>query len=459
MTISRNSTYCSTPMARQTQQRHVRQGLTWCLALVLSIFWVESVVAQDVTIEVTGGAYSGIPISVVPFSINGLSDPNHQPADIIESNLRASGRFDVIPEKQHLSRPDALSEVNFRDWRLIKSEALVIGNIVNLGNDRYEVRFRLLDVFSEAQLVGKKFVVPANNMRQAAHQISDAIYEQMIGRPGDFDKAIAFVNVRSTEEGKTYRLQIADSDGWNPKTILESPYAILSPSWSPDASRIAYVSLEDSKTRIFIQNVWTGERTAINGFEGLNTAPSWSPDGSRLALTLSRDGNPEIYVYDITTKKAKRITRHTAIDTEAAWSPDGDTLIFTSGRAGRPHIYSVPVDGGRPKRLTRGGNYNAGPTFSPDGRHVAMITNQGNGYKIGLYSIGDVSGTVTELSTAGGEEFVRFSSSGDMLVFATTIGSQSRLSTISINGQVQRFLKYEDGAYREPAWSPISLNQ
>ncbi|MCY4226531.1 MAG: Tol-Pal system beta propeller repeat protein TolB [Gammaproteobacteria bacterium] len=446
-------------MAKYTWQKHIGHGLAWWLMIVLSIFRLESAGAQGVTIEVTGGAYSGIPISVVPFSINGLPDPNLQPADIIESNLRASGRFDVIPEEQHLSRPDALNEVNFRDWRLIKSEVLVIGNIVNLGNDRYEVRFRLLDVFSETQLVGKKFVVPTNNMRQAAHQISDAIYEQMIGRPGDFDKAIAFVNVRSTEEGKTYRLQIADSDGWNPKTILESPYAILSPSWSPDASRIAYVSLEDNKTRIFIQNVWTGERTAVNEFEGLNTAPSWSPDGRKLALTLSRDGNPEIYVYDIATKLAKRITRHTAIDTEATWSPDGDTLIFTSGRAGRPHIYSVPAHGGQPTRLTRDGSYNAGPTFSLDGQHIAMITNQGNGYKIGLYSVGDGSGTVTELSTAGEEEFVRFSPSGDMLVFATTVGNQSRLSTISVNGQVQRFLKYEDGAYREPTWSPISFNQ
>lgn len=446
-------------MAKYTWQKHIGHGLAWWLMIVLSIFRLESAGAQGVTIEVTGGAYSGIPISVVPFSINGLPDPNLQPADIIESNLRASGRFDVIPEEQHLSRPDALNEVNFRDWRLIKSEVLVIGNIVNLGNDRYEVRFRLLDVFSETQLVGKKFVVPTNNMRQAAHQISDAIYQQMIGRPGDFDKAIAFVNVRSTEEGKTYRLQIADSDGWNPKTILESPYAILSPSWSPDASRIAYVSLEDNKTRIFIQNVWTGERTAVNEFEGLNTAPSWSPDGRKLALTLSRDGNPEIYVYDIATKLAKRITRHTAIDTEATWSPDGDTLIFTSGRAGRPHIYSVPAHGGQPTRLTRDGSYNAGPTFSLDGQHIAMITNQGNGYKIGLYSVGDGSGTVTELSTAGEEEFVRFSPSGDMLVFATTVGNQSRLSTISVNGQVQRFLKYEDGAYREPTWSPISFNQ
>ncbi|MCY4312553.1 MAG: Tol-Pal system beta propeller repeat protein TolB [Gammaproteobacteria bacterium] len=446
-------------MAKYTWQKHIGHGLAWWLMIVLSIFRLESAGAQGVTIEVTGGAYSGIPISVVPFSINGLPDPNLQPADIIESNLRASGRFDVIPEEQHLSRPDALNEVNYRDWRLIKSEVLVIGNIVNLGNDRYEVRFRLLDVFSETQLVGKKFVVPTNNMRQAAHQISDAIYEQMIGRPGDFNKAIAFVNVRSTAEGKTYRLQIADSDGWNPKTILESPYAILSPSWSPDASRIAYVSLEDNKTRIFIQNVWTGERTAVNEFEGLNTAPSWSPDGRKLALTLSRDGNPEIYVYDIATKLAKRITRHTAIDTEATWSPDGDTLIFTSGRAGRPHIYSVPAHGGQPTRLTRDGSYNAGPTFSLDGQHIAMITNQGNGYKIGLYSVGDGSGTVTELSTAGEEEFVRFSPSGDMLVFATTVGNQSRLSTISVNGQVQRFLKYEDGAYREPTWSPISFNQ
>ncbi|MCY4276098.1 MAG: Tol-Pal system beta propeller repeat protein TolB [Gammaproteobacteria bacterium] len=446
-------------MANQVKQRYIQQSIALGLVIALSILRLAPAEAQGVTIEVTGGTYSGIPISIVPFSINGAPDPNLQPAEIVEANLRGSGRFEVIPEEQHLSRPDSLDKVNYRDWRMIKSELLVIGKIFHLGHDRYEVRFRLLDVFGETQLVGKKFVVPAKNMRQAAHQISDEIYEQMVGRPGGFDNAIAYVHVRTTEEGKSYRLQIADSDGWNPKTILESPYAILSPSWSPDASQIAYVSFEDDKTRIFIQNVWTGERTAIDGFEGLNTAPSWSPDGTKLALTLSRDGNPEIYVYDISTNVARRITRHTAIDTEATWSPDGKTLIFTSGRAGRPHIYSVPVDGGKPSRLTRDGSYNAGATHSPDGSQIAMITNQGNGYKIGLYSVRDSIGTVTELSTAGQSEFVRYSPSGDILVFATIIGSQSRLSTISINGQVQRFLKYEDGAYREPAWSPISLNQ
>jgi len=440
-------------------QRNVTQSAIRYLVIALLIFRLDPAWAQRVTIEITGGTYSGIPISVVPFSISGAPDPDLEPAEIIESNLQASGRFDVIPEEQHLTRPGTLNEVNFRDWRLIKSEALVIGNIMNLGNDRYEVHFRLLDVFSEAQLVGRKFVVPSNQLRQVSHQISDAIYEQMIGRTGGFDHSLAFVNVRSTEEGKTYRLQIADSDGWNPRTIVESPNAILSPSWSPDANRIAYVSIEDNKTRVFIQNIWTGERLAINEFEGLNTAPSWSPDGRKLALTLSRDGNPEIYVYDVTTSIAKRITRHTAIDTGASWSPDGDTLVFSSGRAGVPHIYSVPSDGGQPTRLTRDGSYNAGATFSPDGRQIAMITNQGNGYKIGLYSVGNKLGTVKELPTAGQDEFVRFSPSGDMLVFATIVGNQSRLSTISSNGQVQRFLKHQRGAYRDPVWSPISLNR
>ena len=447
-------------MDKQTKRRCFMQRLAWSAVMIVSICSPGLMQAQGVTIEVTGGAYSGIPIAIVPFSINGAPVQDIQPANIIESNLRASGRFDVIDNELHLSRPDSPDKVNFQDWRLIKSEVLVIGNIVNLGNDRFEVRFRLFDVFSEQQLTGKKFVVPSQKMRQAAHQISDAIYEQMIGRPGNFDHAIAFVNVRNTGKDRTYRLQIAESDGWNPKTILESPQAILSPSWSPDASRIAYTSFENQKTQVFVQNVWTGEREAISQYEGLNSAPSWSPDGRKLALTLSRDGNPEIYVYDMTNKIAKRITRHTAIDTEASWSPDGNTLIFSSGRAGGPQIYSVAADGGHdPQRLTGDGNYNAGASFSSNASHIAMITNQGNGYNIGLYSVGDKDGKVTELSTKGHDESVDFSPNGDMLIFATTVGKRARLSTIASNGQAQRFLKYEGGEYREPAWSPISLNQ
>ncbi|MXZ81976.1 MAG: Tol-Pal system beta propeller repeat protein TolB [Gammaproteobacteria bacterium] len=439
-------------------RRHGIQGIIWRFAIALSVCHLAPVAADDgVTIEVTGGAYSGLPISIVPFSISGGPAEAVQPADIIESNLRSSGRFEVIPREQHLSRPDSLDAVNYRDWRLIKSEALVIGDVVNIGNNRYEVRFRLIDVFSETQLVGQKFVVPTSKMRKAAHQISDVIYEKLTGRPGAFNTRIAFVDVRDGDAGQTYRLQVADSDGWDPKTILESTRPILSPTWSPDGDRMAYVSFEQNKAIIFVQDIWTGDREPLAEFKGLNSAPAWSPDGKKLALTLSKDGNPEVYVYDTDTGFTRRITRHPAIDTEPAWSPDGRTLIFSSGRAGGPQIYRVSADGGEPKRLTFEGSYNAGASFSPDGRQIVLITNQGNGYKVGLYSLNERR--MKELTTTAQDESPSFSPNGDMVIYATAVGNRTMLATVAINGQAQQFLRHYGVVAREPAWSPIPRNR
>ena len=194
------------------------------------------------TIEVNSGIVAGIPIAIVPFSMEGVSPSTQQPADVIDADLDLSGRFETIPRSSFLSNPDSLNVVKFKDWRLIKSEILVVGKVIKLGNSQYEVRFHLIDVFRERQLSGQSFVVPENKLRQVSHIISDIIYQELTGTAGAFNTRIVYVTVQGNDlSNRRYLLQIADSDGWNPRTILESSHAILSPSWSYDGSRLAYV--------------------------------------------------------------------------------------------------------------------------------------------------------------------------------------------------------------------------
>ena len=365
--------------------------------LALAVMLVVSTPALAVlTIEVTRGVETGIPIAIVPFGLEGFSDSDSLPADVIEADLGRSGRFEPVSRGDFLNQPHDLRSVEYKNWRLIKAEALVIGRVVNIGNGQYEVRFRLLDVFREKQLAGQKFVVSVSKLRKVAHQISDIIYARLIGKPGAFDTRIAYITVAGAPPGERYLLQIADSDGYDPKTILESPHPIISPAWSPDGDQLAYVSFEKKRSMVYLQNLWTGERERVAEYPGINGAPAWSPDGGRLALTLSKDGNPEIYLYDLATKKLRRLTRHTAIDTEPAWSPDGGTIAFTSSRSGTPQIYRIAVDGGIAERVTHSGKYNANASYSSDGKSMVLITNQGNGYRVGIYSAQDRS--VSELT-------------------------------------------------------------
>ena len=408
------------------------------------------------TIEVHSGTVAAIPIAIVPFAMDGVERATQQPADVIKADLKLSGRFETIPSSSFLSSPHDLNSVQFKDWRLIKSEALVVGKVIQLGNSQYEVRFRLIDVFREKQLSGQKFVVPASKLRQVAHLISDIIYQQLTGRAGAFNTKIAYITVQGNASERRYLLQIADSDGWNPQTILESPYAILSPAWSHDSGRLAYVSFEKNRSMVFVQDVRTGERTRVAEFQGLNSAPSWSPDSKKLALTMSKDGNPEIYIFDLATANFQRMTSHADIDTEPAWSPDGRSLIFTSSRSGRAQIYQIPVSGGTAKRLTFSGNYNAGASFSPDGQAIVLITNQGHGYKVGLYST--QTRTIRELTKSTRDESPSFSPNGEMIMYATQKGRRNILATVSVDGQVQQTLNFKGGSIREPAWSPFNLN-
>jgi len=405
------------------------------------------------TIEITQGVERGMPIAVVPFAWEGSAAPPQEVGSVIEADLARSGRFDAIAESDFLSRPHEDSEVVFKDWRLIKAEALVIGKVRDLGGDRYAVQFQLFDVFRGAQLAGYRYTVEGRQLRRLAHQISDIVYEKLTGEPGAFDTRIAYVTVERGTRVR-YLLQVADSDGYNPVTILESREPIMSPAWSPDGMHLAYVSFENGRSMVYTQNLADGSRKRIADHDGLNSAPAWSPDGSELALVLSKDGNPEIYRYRLSDGRLMRLTTHLAIDTEPAWSPDGRYIVFTSDRSGSPQIYRMDRDGGGIKRLTFERRYNARASYSSDGRTLALVTGDGNGFRIGVLRLDDLALRV--LTDSRLDESPSFAPNGRMILYASERQGRGVLAAVSADGRVQQMLRFQQGDVREPAWSPFN---
>jgi TolB protein len=289
-------------------------------------------------------------------------------------------------------------------------------------------------------------------MRDLGHRIADRIHDQLIGYPGAFATRLAYV----VEGEAGFRLRVADADGANPHTILNAQRPLMSPVWSPDGERIAYVSFADRRPAVYIQELASGERRRVASYPGLNSAPAFGPKGQRLALTLSRDGNPEIYVLDLASDELRRITRNGAIDTEPTWSPDGEHLIFTSDRAGGPQLYRKRLGGGAPERLTFSGDYNAAPDWSPDGDRVAFVHGQGNEFAIAVLELDDGDTRMRKLTGLGPHESPSFAPNGRTIVYATQGGGQGRLATVSVDGRVQQTLRRASGDVREPAWSPGS---
>ncbi|MDH3694760.1 MAG: Tol-Pal system beta propeller repeat protein TolB [Gammaproteobacteria bacterium] len=422
------------------------------LLLVPVVVWGQE---QPLDIIITEGVEGAIPVAVVPFESSAAGDPPQIISDIIEADLARSGRFETVPREDFLGQPTTFNEVRFKDWRLLKVDAVVVGKVSAAGGGQYDVQFELVDVFEGRQMTGWRYRVDGGKMRKVAHQIADIIYKQLTGIDGAFDTRIAYVTVQKTASGgANYLLQVADSDGYGPSTALTSSQPILSPAWSPDGSRLAYVSFEGRKPKIFVQNVADGRRVKLADYSGINSAPAWSPDGSRIAMTLSKDGNPEIYVADSSGGNLRRLTKHGAIDTEPAWSPDGQTIVFTSGRSGNAQIYRMNAGGGGVSRVTFDGKYNARASFSPDGNQLVMITQRGRGYQVGLL---DMRTNATKvLSDSRLDESPSFAPNGAMIIFGTQSGGRGVLAAVSSDGRASQILKFQEGAVREPAWSPFN---
>ena len=425
------------------------------LAVSMLALSLSGVRAVALTIEITKGADGGIPIAVVPFKWQGKTALPVDVGDIIAADLYRSGQFNPLPVDDFLSRPSDNSEVKYKDWRLIKAVNLVVGRVTQMGTDRYAVRFQLFDVFRERQLAAFLWKVTGSDLRKTAHQISDKVYEALTGRSGAFDSRIAYVTLlRTASKGSEYQLMVADADGYNPKQILRSPDPILSPAWAADGAWLAYVSFEDGRSKIFVQNLNTGARKKLAEFPGINGAPAWSPDGKHMAMTLSRDGNPEIYVMHIASGSLRRLTNHSSIDTEAAWSPDGRHLVFTSDRAGRPQIYRISAAGGRAERLTFEGKETARASYDRAGKHLTLVTNHGNGDQIGVFSL--PTGSLEILTDGRLDESPTFAPNGAMILYAAQRGGSGLLSAVSADGRVRQVLRSESGTVREPAWSPLN---
>ena len=428
-----------------------------CMAIALCSVTTSAEELLEIRIE--QGIESALPIAIVPFDWAASVEAPENVSAIVAADLKSSGRFAPLPAADLPSRPVNFSDVNFKDWRLVGMDNLLIGQIEQISPDRFSVEFRLIDIYQQKQLAGFRIPTSAGGLRQTAHHISDIVYEAILKTKGAFATRIAYVTVekrRDSEQNlhQTYRLQVADSDGYNARTILRSTEPLLSPAWSPQGDKIAYVSFEDKNSAIYVQNIRTGERKKVVSGAGINSSPAFSPDGTRLTVTRSKQGNPDIYIVDIASGRQTRLTTHSAIDTEASWMPNGNDIVFTSDRGGGPQIYRVNAGGGKPQRLTFDmGSYNAKASVSPDGKKMAVVNGGKQGYRIAVVDL--KKGGFDILTDSRLDESPSFAPNGAMIIYATMGRRGTELAAVSVDGRVKQRLGAQSGEIREPAWGPL----
>jgi TolB protein len=367
------------------RRMRTRQAAAGLAALLLAACLPPSARAA-LEIEITSGVRDPVPIAVVPFAAAPQADAGLDVAQVVQHDLEGSGRFRALAREHMPGKPTRAADVVAADWKNLGSDYVVVGRVSALSDGQVAVDFDLVNTLTGAHVASQRFAGPASALRNAAHKVSDVVYQKILGVRGAFATRIAYVAVDGTPPTQHFQLIVADADGENAHVVLESRFPIMSPAWSPDGQWLAYVSFENKRSGVYVQLVRTGERRLVSARAGVNGAPAWSPDGKRLALALSgSDGTPAIYILNLDTQALTRITDDPSIDTEPEWTPDGRSLYFTSDRAGSPQIYEISAQpGGHPKRITFEGNYNARPRISPDGTELAMVTLDDGNYRIAV---------------------------------------------------------------------------
>ncbi|HJV68592.1 Tol-Pal system beta propeller repeat protein TolB [Ideonella sp.] len=394
-------------------------------------------------VEISGIGATQLPITLLPFRDESLGGSNAISA-IVRADLERSGAFRFIDAPLRI---DETGAPGFPDLRSRGSDALAAGSVTKLADGRFDVRYKLWDVVKGADQGGQSLAVPAADLRLAAHRIADAIYEKLTGEKGVFATRIAYV----TKGGGHFTLRVTDADGEGGQVPLTSPDPIISPAWSPDGRELAYVSFEDRKPVVWVQNLQTGARRRVANFKGSNSAPAWSPDGRDLAVTLSREGGSQIFLIGRDGANPRRVTQSSAIDTEPVFSPDGKSLYFVSDRGGSPQIYRQPVAGGGAERVTFQGSYNVSPAISPDGRMMAFVQRNG-GFKVATMDL--ASGAVQVLSDTSDDESPSFSPNGRFIIYATRAQGHELLMTTTLDGKIKTKLLTSGLDIREPVWGP-----
>src|SRR5271165_7269209 len=411
---------------------------------------------SEFVVEVTRGQDNAIPIAVVPFGVAEASADSFDVAQVVANDLARSGRFKPMERADMVEQPHAGAGISFDDWRRLGNDYILVGQVQQQGPDRFGISFELYNVLNRQRLMGYQISANRTGLRVASHQVADMVFDKILGIRGAFATRIAYISVLGSVPNRSYRLIVADADGENPHVVMQSTEPLMSPAWSPDGQRLAYVSFEDRLPSVYVQTLKTGERQRVSAKAGVNQAPAWSPDGKRLALTLStRDGNLDVYVLDLATQALTRITDDPGIDTEPQWSKDGNSLYFTSDRAGGPQIYRVGIQSGdKPRRLTFQGSYNARPRVSPDESQMAFVTQEEGGYRIASMDLRG-HGDVQVLTKGHFDVSPSYAPNGAEIIYASRDRGRGVLALVSADGRVQERLVSSEGELQEPVWAPF----
>lgn len=423
------------------------------MIFVMILAFVANIAKAEITIDITGGVDAARPIAVIPFATLGGNLSGSDVANIISADLRNSGKFVPLDSGRLPQMVNNPSEIQPALWKTQGVDTIVMGQIQPAADGKYIINYQLIDVSGSAPnlILQNQQQIQSQWFRYGVHAVSDEVFEKMTGIKGAFRTKIAYV-VKTNTSKYSHEIRVSDYDGFNEITVYKASQPLMSPSWSPDGKKLAFVSFENGPSAVMLQDLQTGSVKKIAAFPRHNGAPAFSPDGSKIALALSQTGSLNIYVMDVGSGSIRQVTNDRSNSTEPAWFPDGQNIAFTSDKTGKPQIYATNVSGGGAKRLTFEGSQNQNARVSPDGSFLVYITSSGGQQRLVKQTFDN--NTTNFLTNSDLDESPSISPNGTMIIYSTG-GYSSRLGIVAANGRFKGQMPSNGGQVKYPAWGPI----
>lgn len=431
------------------------------LALMVAIFalafFCRPTASQAIEIDITRGSTQAIPIAIPVFLTQDPASAQiaREISNTIAADLALSGLFDPLDRAAFIERLDTVNRTpRFADWRIIKAQALVVGEVIRGADGSARTLFRLWDVFSGKQLAGQQYSTTETNARRVAHIIADQVYERLTGETGYFDTRVVYIDETGPKNARVKRLAVMDQDGYNRRVLTDGKDLILTPRFSPNTQEITYMSYQGGTPRVHKLNIETGARGIVGDFPGMSFAPRFSPDGNSIIMSLQHGSYANIHTMNLATREKRRLTNTTAIDTAPCYSPDGKQIVFESDRDGGQQLYVMRSNGTAQRRISFGDGRYSTPVWSPRGDLIAFTKQYAGRFLIGVMR---PDGSGERILTEGyHNEGPTWAPNGRVIMFfRDTPGPKGgpRIYSVDLTGYNERVVRTPSFA-SDPAWSP-----
>jgi TolB protein len=343
---------------------------------------------------------------------------------------------------------------NMEAWKTLNAQFVLTGRVSRAGGGQVAAQFRLWDTATGEQVAGQQYTAEAANSRRIAHLIADAVFTRVTGEKGFFDSRVVFVDESGSKEKRRKRLALMDMDGADIKYLTTGDKLVVTPSFSPSAQQVTYMSFAEADPKATLLDLETGQRQAVGSFPGMTFAPRFSPDGQHIAMSLWEGSTSNLYAMDLHSHATTRLTDTNAIDTSPSYSPDGSQIVFESDRGGTQQIYIMSASGGGAKRISFGQGRYSTPVWSPRGDLIAFTRQKDGQFGIGVMK---PDGSGERIITEGyHNEGPTFAPNGLFVMFFRDPGGESgaKIYMADIFGHGE-FPVPTPGYASDPSWGPL----